>query len=342
MNSFRTLNVTLVIIVFLIMTFSGALSVACLALLYKLGIIPNMHVTPAVYPMVALVVSTVIGTILTMAVAYHVLRPLNELIAGTREVARGNFKVKVKGLNGKNELDELIRSFNNMTNELNGIELFRKDFINNFSHEFRTPIVAIRGFARQLQRESLTDEQRKEYTDIIISESERLTNMSSNVLLLTKLENQEIITDKERFSLDEQLRSCILLLQPHWEKKNISFQLELDPIEYYSNEVMLSHIWLNLLGNAIKFSNYSGEIIVQCCEDSSEVTVKIADEGIGMDDETRQHIFEKFYQGDLTHNTEGNGLGLSLVNRIVDLCKGRIELTSQLGKKTEFTVHLPK
>ena len=342
MSRFRTLNVALVIMVFLIMTFSAFLSAACLAFLYNFNIISDLRVTPIIFSIVALIVSTVIGTMLTIITAYQVLKPLNELITATREVAKGNFKVKVKGSSDKNELGELIRSFNNMTNELNGIELFRKDFINNFSHEFRTPIVAIRGFARQLQKDSLTDEQRKEYTDIIISESERLTNMSSNILLLTKLENQEIITDKETFCLDEQLRSCILLLQSQWEKKNISFQLELDPVDYWSNEEMLSHVWLNLLGNAIKFSSSGGEIIVRCWNEGGDIKVKIADQGIGMDDETKQHIFEKFYQGDLTHNTEGNGLGLPLVKRIIDLCKGEIQVTSQLGKGTEFYIQLPK
>lgn len=342
MNRIRTLNVALVLLVFIIMAFSGILAGICLHMLYRYKIISDLRATPTVLSVVALIVSTFIGTILTVVVGYRVLKPLNELIAATREVAKGNFNIKVKNSNDDNELGELIRSFNHMTHELNRIEMFRKDFINNFSHEFRTPIVSIRGFARQLQKHSLTDNQRKEYTDIIISESERLTNMSSNILLLSKLENQEIVTDKKMFSLDEQLRNCILLLQMQWEKKNINFQIQMDSIQYYSNEEMLSQVWLNLLSNAIKFSHQNGEITIQCYDDGTDLKVKIADKGIGMDDETMQRIFEKFYQGDSAHASEGNGLGLSLVRRIIDLCGGKIAVKSQLGKGTTFIVRMPK
>ena len=348
MSRIRTLNFTLVIFVFMIMTLSAVISGIFLLVLYKLKIISdlssisNISSTSAVLPIVSLISSIIIGTMLAFVVGRRVLKPLNELIAATREVAKGNFNIKVKNSNEENELGELIRSFNIMTNELNGIEMFHKDFINNFSHEFRTHIVSIRGFARQLNKDSLTDDKRKEYADIIISESERLANMSTNILLLTKLENQEIVTDKKMFSLDEQLRYCILLLQMQWEEKNINFQIELDSIKYYGNEEMLFQVWLNLISNAIKFSNQSGEITVQCYDDGMGIKVKIADKGIGMDDKTRQHIFEKFYQGDLAHAAEGNGLGLPLVKRIIDLCGGKIAVKSQLGKGTNFVVRLPK
>lgn len=342
MNRIRTLNVALVIHVFIIMTSSAFLSGFCLHVLYKYKIISDLRVTPTVLSVVALVVSTIIGTVLTFVIADRLLKPLNELIVATREVAKGNYNIKVTNVNDDNELGELIRSFNHMTQELNGIEMFRKDFINTFSHEFRTPIVSIRGFARQLQKDSLTDDQRQEYTDIIISESERLTKMSSNILLLTKLEHLAIVTDKKSFLLDEQIRNCILLLQMQWEKKNIDFQIEMDAISYYSNEEMLSQVWLNLLSNAIKFSHPNGVISVQCYDDGTDVKVKIADKGIGMDDLTMQQIFEKFYQGDSAHASEGNGLGLSLVRRIIDLCGGKIVVKSQLGKGTTFIVRLPK
>jgi signal transduction histidine kinase len=303
---------------------------------------PIIRKNPIVLPFIGFIISTIIGTILTFPVGKRILKPLNNLIAATREVSKGNFNIKVQESKNKNQLSELIRSFNIMTQELSGIELFRKDFINNFSHEFRTPMVSIRGFARQLQKDTLTADQRKDYTDIIIKESERLTNMSSNILLLTKLEHQEIITDKNIFSLDEQLRDCILLLQGQWEKKNIKLEIQLAPIQYFSNEEILSQVWLNLLSNAIKFSNEGGQITIKCCEDSNYIKVKISDQGIGMNEETAERIFEKFYQCDLAHASEGNGLGLSIVKRILHLCGGEIVVKSQLGKGTEIEVQLPK
>lgn len=324
------------------MALSSILSGVCLFLMDKLGVVSDIRSTPAVYPMVGLIVSTFIGTMLTFPVGTQMLKPLNELITATREVAKGNFNVKIKNLKYKHELGDLVRSFNIMTHELSGIDMFRKDFINNFSHELRTPITSILGFARQLQKSSLTDEQRREYTEIIIRESERLTNMSSNILLLTKLEHQGIVTDKKVFSLDEQIRNCILILQMQWEKKNIDFQIEMHPIKYYTNEEMLSQVWLNLLGNAIKFSNEGGQIIVECYDNGADIKVKILDKGVGMDDETIEHIFQKFYQGDSSHASEGNGLGLSIVKRIIDLCGGKIYVKSQLEKGTAFIIRLPK
>lgn len=342
MNRSRSLNFMLVIFVFIIMVSSSFISGSILFILGNYNIIAHIWSVPILFLIVGLIVSTIIGTLLTLPVGNYFLKPLNELIAATREVTKGNFNVKVKELNENYEVDELIKSFNIMTNELSSTEMFRKDFINNFSHEFRTPIVSIRGFAKQLQKASLTEEKRHEYTDIIIRESERLANMSSNILLLTKLENQEIVTDKKLYSLDEQLRNCILLLQMQWEKKDINFNIDLDSVEYYSDEEMLSHVWLNLLGNAIKFSHQSGEITVSCYNEDNYVKVIISDKGIGMNDETTYRVFEKFYQGDLAHASEGNGLGLSLVKRIADLCGGKISVESRLGKGTDIIVKLPK
>ena len=342
MKIFRSLNFALVIFVLLIMISSSILSGILLFVLQNFNFFIRLVPNKILFLIIGFITSVIIGTFLTFLVGKYLLKPLKELIIATGEVTKGNFDVKVKELKNKHEIGELIKSFNTMTNELSSIEMFRKDFINNFSHEFRTPIVSIRGFARQLKNRSLMDEKRQEYIDIIIRESERLTNMSTNILLLTKLENQEIVTDKNLFSLDEQLRNCILLLQMMWENKDINFNIELDLVEYYSNEEMLSHVWLNLLGNAIKFSQNGGEITVKCYDEDSYIKVKISDKGIGMDDSTRNQVFEKFYQGDLTRTCEGNGLGLSLVKRTVDLCGGMIDVKSDLGKGTDIIVRLPK
>lgn len=346
MKKFRSLNFAFIIFVSILMFFSNILTLTILYLLSKNSAVVKFINTYKgtlliVLIIVVLLVGTVIEVILVIPLGHYILKPLNELITATKEVSKGNFSIKVKEANRKHEVGELIRDFNIMTTELRSIEMFRKDFINNFSHEFRTPIISIRGFARQLQNSYLTDEQRQEYTDIIVRESERLTNMSSNILLLTKFENQKIITDKKLFYLDEQLRNCILLLQMEWEKKDICFNIELESVQYFNNEEILSHVWLNLLKNAIKFSHKNGKITVKCQTEGSNIKVRISDNGIGMTDETREHIFEQFYQGDSAHASEGNGLGLSLVKRIVDLCGGKIDVKSRLGKGTDFIVRLP-
>ena len=170
---------------------------------------------------------------------------------------------------------------------------------------------------------------------------ERLANMSSNILLLTKLENQQIVTNKTEYRLDEQLRSCILLLEKQWSAKEIDLSLNLDEVTFTGDEEMMSHIWVNLINNAIKFSPVGSVLELSCVRRERQIEVVVRDHGEGMSPETQKRIFEKFYQGDSAHATEGNGLGLSLVKRIVDLCGGRIEVASELGKGTAFTVYLP-
>ena len=208
---------------------------------------------PFVFLIVGLVVSVIIGTCISAAVASKIVRPVREVKKAMHRVEKGDFsqRLEVTGFNG--EIDELIESYNKMAQELGGIEMFRENFINSFSHEFKTPIVSIQGFAKQLKKENLSEEKKQEYIDIIISESKRLTNLSSNILMLSKLENQQIITDKTSFSLDEQIRNCILLLEKQWTAKDISFDIDMQEIQYTTNAEMLSQVWVNIIGNAIKF-----------------------------------------------------------------------------------------
>ncbi|MBR6766743.1 MAG: HAMP domain-containing histidine kinase [Clostridia bacterium] len=287
------------------------------------------------------VMLVIIIVLLSSGMARSKLRPMNELVKGMHDVSQGDFTTRVEGEHLPGDMGELVRSFNNMTQELGSLELFRKDFINNFSHEFKTPIVSIRGFAKQLEREDLTEEQRREYISIIVSESDRLANMSTNVLLLTKLENQTIVTDKTVYRLDEQLRNCILLLEKQWTEKKLDLDLDLDEMEIRGNEEMVAHIWVNLISNAVKFSPEGGVVGVTLKNEDQMLVVRVSDQGEGMDKNTQARIFEKFFQGDSTHATEGNGLGLSLVKRIVDLCGGSIEVQSERGMGTTFTVRLP-
>lgn len=286
----------------------------------------------------------IIGSALSVFSSKYMFVRITKVSEGMREVAKGNFSTRVKERDKSealSEFGELERTFNRMASDLEGIEIFRNDFINNFSHEFKTPIVSIRGFARQLQSDSLSDAQKKEYVDIIVTESERLANMSSNVLLLSKLENQQIVSDKTEFYLDEQIRKCILLLEKSWSDKGIELDIDLDEIRYTFNEEMLSHIWINLISNAIKFTSDGGRISCDLHADGESIVFTVSDSGIGMSEETLSHIFEKFYQGDKSHSTLGNGIGLNIVSRIVTLAHGDIKVESEVGKGSIFTVTLP-
>ena len=321
-----------------VMIMSCLLTSAAYLFLMVFGFLANPHFRLLSAPMLLVVFIMT----LSAGMARTKLRPMDELVSAMHAVSQGDFSVRVNGENLPGDMGELVSSFNSMAQDLGGLEMFRKDFINNFSHEFKTPIVSIRGFAKQLERDDLTDAQRREYLAIIVSESDRLANMASNVLLLTKLENQTIVTDKTVYRLDEQLRNCILLLEKQWEEKEMELELDLAEVEYRGNEEMVAHIWVNLIGNAIKFSPNGAPLKIRLWAEQSQVVVQIADAGDGMSPETQRRIFEKFYQGDTAHATAGNGLGLSLVKRIVDLCQGSIEVESALGKGSVFTVRLPQ
>ncbi len=289
--------------------------------------------------------SIIIGALLAFVAANAFLKPLSELVKATKRVTNGDYTTRLEPdiwtRHTVKELKELIADFNEMTEELQNTELFRNDFISSFSHEFKTPLVSIRGFARELYEGDLTEEQRREFSKIILDETEYLSVLSQNTLLMTNLENREIITDKTRFSLDEQLRGCMLTLEPQWSEKNIEIDMEgLSEVDYFWNEHLLSQVWYNLFGNAVKFTEKGGTIRVSCVKDGDKIVVTIADSGCGISEEALPHIFEKFYQADSSHATKGNGLGLSLVKKIIELCEGEISVTSKMGEGTEFVVKL--
>ena len=294
-----------------------------------------------IYIVISILIAFILSSIFITININRILKPVSALTEGTKKVAGGDFDVVIPiAGNKQTELSILTDSFNKMARELSLINMLNNDFINNVSHEFKTPISSIQGFATVMLGTDLTDEQ-KEYAEIIVHESDRLTKLITNILKLTKLENQLIITEQEEFLLDEQIRHSILLLQSEWTQKNIEMNVDLSKISCVSNAQLTQQIWHNLLSNAIKFSNESGRIDVSCCVDGNNAIVSIKDHGIGMDKITRSHAFDKFYQGDKSHSGDGNGLGLSLVSRIVDLCGGAIDVRSELGKGSEFIVRLP-
>ena len=259
----------------------------------------------------------------------------------TGEVSKGNFKIQLPIPNDF-ELGSLTAKFNVMVRELNSIETLRNDFISNVSHEIKTPIATIQGFSNLLKDDTLSKEEKDEYLDIIISETSRISNLTSNILKLTKLETQGIITDKTSFYLDEQLRHSVLILQRDLAQKNLDIDIDLDEVQIYSNEELLQQVWINLLSNAIKFTNDGGKNFYTTYGYRRYRYCKITDNGIGMKAESLNHIFDKFYQEDKSHSSNGNGLGLPLVKRIVDLCDGTIRVKSLLGEGSSFTVELPK
>ena len=229
-----------------------------------------------------------------------------------------------------------------MTEELGSIEIFRNDFVNSVSHEFKTPLTAIEGYATLLQSESLTEEERQTYTTYIINSTKRLTNLSTNILKLSRLENQELALEKNTFNLAEQIRTTILTLEREWSNKEMALDIELEEINYTGNQDLLFQVWLNLIYNAIKFTPNSGLIKVVLKQENQKILFQVIDNGIGISPDARKRIFEKFYQSDKSHNSEGSGLGLPLVRRIVNLHEGIIHVESTIGIGSTFTVTLVK
>lgn len=272
------------------------------------------------------------------------MRPVNRLINKMNSLASGDYSVRmdIGRPFGNFYVSRMIAdSFNKMAEELQNTEVLRSDFINNFSHEFKTPIVSIYGFARLLKREWLTEEQRHEYIDIIEEESLRLSYMATNVLNLTKVENQTILTNVHAFNLSEQIRSCILLLDDKLTRKNLELYVDFGEYMISADEELLKHVWINLLDNAVKFSPEYGAVEIKIEQDIEHLSVSITNSGETIPPERQSRIFNKFYQADESHFSEGNGIGLAIVKRVVLLHNGNVSVESHDGFTT-FTVRLPK
>lgn len=271
------------------------------------------------------------------------LKPVRTLIDGMDALASGNLKTRVNvGSIMRNYPDfvAVCESFNKMAEQLENTEMLRSDFINNFSHEFKTPIVSIAGFAKLLKKGNLPPQQQKEYLDIIEQESLRLSYMATNVLNLTKVENQTILTDVTQFNLSEQIRSCILMLERKWSCKNLELQLEFGEYTIQANEELLKQVWLNLLDNAVKFTPEGHTVRVQITQRPRGLEVAVTNTGSQIPLEHQKKIFNKFYQADESHATQGNGVGLAVVKRIVQLHGGEVWVRSA-DDITTFTVLLP-
>lgn len=340
----RSLNlwVALIITVFLVMLSSSTIIFFTIFLLVRLGIFRPSIQNPLFPTLFFLLISVAIGTGITIVIGKRILTPITDFIEAMKKVAKGDFTVELDETHKIYELTEMAINFNIMVRELSSIETLRNDFVVNVSHEFKTPIATIEGCATLIKGSDLTNSEHDEYTQMIIENTQQLSALSSNILKISKLENQELIAEKNSFRLDEQIRQALLLLEIQWSNKGISLNIELTSVVFYGNEELMMQIWMNLLGNAIKFTPDGGEISVSLVESMDCVIIKIVDTGIGMEREAQKHIFEKFYQEDKSRASDGNGLGLPLIKRIVDLCGGNINVESQLGKGSSFVVTLPR
>lgn len=281
-------------------------------------------------------ISLIIGSLLFLLAGKMFVKPISKLTQATGRIAAGDFDVKVE-TKRKDEIGNLISSFNMMANELKSIEILRNDFISDISHEFKTPLTSIEGYTKLLH--NCSDEERSQYINIITEETKRLSTLSTNILTLNSIENENSPVYNEEFSLDEQIRKAILLLENKWAEKNIELDIELDKIKFKGNKNLMYQVWINLIHNAIKFSEIGGIIQIRL-KDQENPIFTIRDEGQGIDLENHKKVFDKFYKGDKSRNSEGTGLGLSIVKRIVSMHNGEITLDSKLGKGTKIIVKL--
>ncbi len=288
--------------------------------------------------------SLVIGFLLAFLTGKITLRPIKRLVNQLDRLANGDFKARLhfgRPIGAHPTFKQVENSFNRAAQELEHTEMLRSDFINNFSHEFKTPIVSIAGFAKLLRRGNLTEKQKEEYLEVIEEESLRLSAMANNVLSLTRVESQTILTDVTRFNLSEQIRGAALLLAEKWTPKNISMEMQFGEQLISANEELLKQVWINLLDNAIKFSRPNGTVFVDISEEGAWITVSVANQGKDIPKDRITHIFNKFYQADESHFSEGNGIGLAVVKKVCELHNGRVFAKSEDGTTT-FTVLLPK
>ena len=324
--------------------------VATLAIVQSFSILRAVYLTRGAVPSASLSVAgsllsaiffpILVTLVLSTGAMEHKLSSAVEvLMDGLRAVAGGDYTIRLPE-EKRQLLADLYKDFNHMTEELQSVRTLREDFANSYSHEFKTPITAIKGFAELLSEPDITDEERTQYLRIIQEESARLAELTNRTLLLTRLESQRFVPDQSTFALDEQIRRCAILLSRNWEEKKLSFTAELDGVAYTGSEELLRQVWLNLLTNAIRHTPPGGEIGMTLKKERGEAVVSVWDTGEGMPPEVQAHIFEKYYQGG-DGKKQGLGLGLSIVRRVVELSGGRIEVSSQPHQGSVFTVYLP-
>ncbi|EJS67807.1 envelope stress sensor histidine kinase HitS [Bacillus cereus] len=305
-----------------------------------------------VSPFVTFLISNMAGfvfIVLIWTLIGILMRPKREAMIWTiiepiQKIAKGDFSVKIRNEEKYDgEIGVLVKSINDMTDELNAMEKMRQEFVSNVSHEIQSPLTSIKGFARALQDNNLSEEKRKHYLTIIETETTRLSKLSQNLLKLTLLESEEYIPERVTYRLDQQLKQIVLNSEPLWAEKEIELELDLEKVQITADQESMSQVWINLIHNSIKFTPSGGTITIQLKEHEELVEVRIHDNGIGISEEQKQHVFERFYKADSSRNRAhgGSGLGLAIVKKVVDLHQGEIKVESEEGNGTGFIVRIP-
>lgn len=329
------------VIIALTVTISGVLALIAERILsFQLMIeIPSLTLPLISWTLLfVLLITTFYTTFLTR----QFFDPIRRLSDKMEQVAKGDFKVTVGTTSRINEIRDCYRNFNRMARELDSTEILQTDFVSNVSHEFKTPLAAIDGYATILQDKSLTEEEKDKYLQMIIYNTRRLNDLISNILLLSKVENKVIQPVSTVYRLDEQIRQALFHFEAKWEEKNLDFDVDLASVDYLGNEALMFHVFTNLIGNAVKFSPVGGVITLRLTHDADGICFEISDRGPGITPGSESHLFEKFYQNDSSHKAEGNGLGLALVKRILDLSGGIISVENLPECGCKFTVLLPQ
>ena len=319
----------------------------CLSILVGVGLILVLNrlfgVTLSIPSVIwVLVASSAVAGIIALLLNHRILRPIRNLGSAMNRVAGGDFKLRIDSTSRSGDIQQLYKDFNVMVSELEKTEVLQSDFVSNVSHEFKTPINAIEGYAMLLQDADGATPEQREYVDKILHNTHRLSSLIGDILLLSKVENQTIAREATVFRLDEQVRQSILSLEPRWSEKEIDFDVDLEEISYRGDARLLMHVWNNLIGNAVKLNPPNGAVRLRLVRADGGVVFTVEDEGPGIPPEARKHIFDKFYQGDSSHREEGNGLGLALVKRILNVCGGEIAQENLPGRGCRFTVRLPE
>ncbi len=285
-------------------------------------------------------VCLLVGILVTGLLSKYFFNPIKKLRGAMDKVAEGDYSVRLAEKSTSKEIMEIYTGFNLMTHELSSTEILQTDFVSNVSHEFKTPINAIEGYSTLLQDSENLDENQKAYVEKILFNTQRLSSLVGSILLLSKLENQQISTHRTEYRLDEQIRQSVVALEEAWAEKEIELDVELERATYLGNEQMMRHVWDNLISNAVKFSPEGGSIRLQLVKHHGCVVVIIDDQGPGLSEEAQKHLFDKFYQADTSHKQDGNGLGLALVKRILTMEKGKITAENRGEGGCRFTVTL--
>lgn len=289
-----------------------------------------------------LLFSALIGAACSVFVNTFVLSKISELSKNMSRVAQGQFDIELQTNSKIDEIQEIYNSFNLMTRELGATEILQTDFVSNVSHEFKTPINAIEGYATLLQDSRLSDAEKNEYIEKIIFNTQRLSTLVGNILLISRLDNQAIESRREKYRMDEQIRQVLLTLEERWSKKDILLDVDLEDVEFFGNESLTFHVFSNIIGNAIKFTPEEKEIAIRLSRREKKIIFAVEDSGPGIAGKDINHIFDKFYQSDSSHKEEGNGLGLSLVKSILDLMGGEIKVENRECGGARFTVIIPE